>query len=335
MSTDLDNDQMVKLKNILWINFADITISKTTYDLAETVEGNDTQKIRYFQAALRIKKLSEGSIKQYVDAARKLREYWGKNFADISSMEIEAYLAIRKQENHWKDSTLQNNINYLRTFYGFLVKKDLIVKNPMDKIDSVKQEKRQKETFSIIEFERLREACAGYPRDMALIELLYSSGIRVNELVQLKWKDIDFEHMKFIVFGKGAKEREVLFNDRCKYYLLEYLEERMEREGRSRSEMMERGLIAGKKRDKITKDFEPCTSDGIRVILKRIAKRANVSSKANPHKFRRTFATDAINHGMPLETLSKLMGHENLDTTLIYAKVNDESVTQAYRKTVR
>ena len=335
MSRDLSDLQLTKLKNTLWINFSDIVFTKNSYDLATTVEGNDSEKLKYFQATLRIKKLSEGSIKQYIDAAMKLRNHWQKNFADISSMEIEAYLAIKQQENNWKDSTLQNNINYLRNFYGFLKRKELIDKDPMEKIESVKLEKRQKEVFSVIEFEQLREACAGCPRDMALIEILYSSGIRVNELVQLKWKDIDFEHMSFVVKGKGAKDREVLFNDRCKYYLLEYLEERMKIEGRTRYEMMERGLIAAKKRDKVTKDFEACKTVGIRSILNEIADRAAVSSKSNPHKFRRTFATDALNHGMPLETLSKLMGHEKLDTTMIYAKVNNESVTQAYRKTVR
>lgn len=335
MASDLTDPQLTKLKNTLYINFSDIILTKNTYDLATTVEGNDTEKIMYFQAALRIKKLSEGSIKQYIDAARKLRTHYNKNFADISSMEIEAYLAINQQQKNWKDSTLQNNINYLRTFYGFLKRKELIDKDPMEKIESVKLEKRQKEVFSVIEFEQLREACAGHPREMALIELLYSSGIRVNELVQLKWKNIDFEHMSFVVNGKGAKDREVLFNERCKYYLLEYLEERMKIEGRTRYEMMERGLIAAKKRDKVTKDFEACKPGGIRKLLNDIAYKAAVSSKSNPHKFRRTFATDALNHGMPLETLSKLMGHEKLDTTMIYAKVNSESVTQAYRKTVR
>ena len=335
MSPDLSEDQLGKLKNTLWINFADVEITKNEYSLADSVQGNDLQKVKYFEAAMRIKKLSDKSIRQYTDAAMKLRTYWSKNFADISPIEIEAYLAHRQQDRHWKDTTLLNNINYLRTFFAFLKKKDLIEQNPMDKIDSVKLEKHEKETFSVVELEKLKKACDGSKRDIALIEILYSSGIRVNELVNLKWKDIDFDHLKFIVFGKGSKEREVLFTERCRFYLLEYLEDRMKIEGRSRDQMMDRSLIAGKKHDKVTKDYERVTSDGIRNILNTIAKKAGVTTHANPHKFRRTFATDAINNGMPLESLRKLMGHESYETTLLYAKINDDSVNMAYRKSMR
>ena len=335
MSPDLDDAQMIKLKNTLWINFADVEIVKNEYSLAESVQGNDLQKIRYFEAAMRIRKLSDKSIRQYTDAAMNLRNYWSRDFADITSMEIEAYLAQRQQDKKWKDTTLQNNINYLRTFYAFLSKKDLIDHNPMDKIDSVKLEKHEKETFSVVELEKLKKACGKSKRDLALIEILYSSGIRVTELTNLKWKDIDFDHLKFIVFGKGSKEREVLFTEKCRYYLLEYLEDRMKIEGRTRDEMMERSLIAGIKHDRVTKDFEGVTASGIRDILRNIAKRAGVNSRSNPHKFRRTFATDAINNGMPLESLRRLMGHESYETTLLYAKVNDDSVNMAYRKTMR
>ena len=335
MSPDLNDAQIGKLKNILWINFADVEITKNEYELAESIQGSDLQKIQYFEAAMKIRKLSDKSIAQYVLAANKLRNYWCKEFANISSMEIEAYLAYRQQENNWKDTTLQNNINYLRTFYGFLAKKDLIDKNPMDKIDSVKLEKHEKETFSVIELEKLRGACKDMPRELALIEILYSSGIRVNELGQLKWQDIDFDHMRFIVFGKGAKEREVLFTEKCRYYLNLYMEERMKSEGRTRDDMMDRPLIASRRRDSVTMDYEAVDLNGIRAILKRLAKKAGVKSKANPHKFRRTFATDAINNGMPLESLRKLMGHESYETTLLYAKINDDSVNMAYRKSVR
>ena len=165
MSKDLDDSQMRKLKNTLFINFADVEISKSTYELAESVNGNDLQKIQYFEAAMKIKKLSDKSIDQYTRAARLIREYWGKNFADITPMEIEAYLARRQQENKWKDTTLKNNINYLRTFYAFLKKKDLIKENPMEKIDGVKLEKREKETFSIVELEKMRNVCKGSARD--------------------------------------------------------------------------------------------------------------------------------------------------------------------------
>lgn len=335
MSPDLNDSQLGKLKNTLWINFADVEIVKNNYDLAESVQGNDYQKIQYFAAAMKIRKLSDKSIKQYKDAANKLRSYWGKNFEDISSMEIEAYLAHRQEECNWKDVTLKNNINYLRTFYRFLAKKELISKNPMDKIDGVKLEKREKETFSVVELEKIKKACESSKRDLALIEILYTSGIRVSELVNLKWKDIDFDHLRFIVYGKGAKEREVLFTERCRFYLLEYLEERLKMEGRTKEEMMERSLIGGNKIDKVTKDFEGVSADGIRMILKRLSKKSGIHTKISPHKFRRTFATDAINNGMPLETLRKLMGHESFETTLLYAKINDDTVNMAYRKSVR
>lgn len=335
MSADLNDDQMCKLKNTLNINFADVEITKHTYELVESVQGSDLAKIQYFEASMRLKKLSEKSIKQYVDSAMKLRNYWCKNLEDITTMEIEAYLSKKQQENNWKDTTLQNNICYLRTFYTFLKKKKFIDDNPMDYIDGVKLEKHEKEVFSVIDIEKIKKAAGDSKRDLALIELLYSSGIRVNELVQLKWKDMDFDHMSFVVFGKGAKEREVLFSEKCRFYLLEYLEERIKIEGRTRDEIMERSVIASSKHNPETKDFEGLKTNAVRKNLERLAAKAGVHCKFNPHKFRRTFATDAINRGMPLETLRKLMGHENYETTLLYAKVNDESVNAAYRKTVR
>lgn len=332
MSPDLDDKQFSKLKGELYIYLHDVTIIQNTYEVAPTVQNNDTEKLKYFAASLRVSEKSENTIKQYIDGVMKLRNFIGKNLDDISTMDIKYYLASSQKTNNWKDTTLMNNINYIRAFYKFLVKEDIIVKNPMDKIESVKIKKKKKETFTPTDMEKLREVCRGDHRDIALIELLISSGIRVNELVQLKWKDIDFQELKFVVLGKGGKERAVKFTEKARYHLLEYYKERKERENRNDAEMSERPVIAHKKHSPKTGDYEGLECNGVRNVVGKLGKAANVSTKTHPHKFRRTFATEAINKGMTLETLRILMGHENYDTTLGYAEINNETVDMAYKK---
>ena len=212
----------------------------------------------------------------------------------------------------------------------FLEKEELIDKNPMLKVESVKSEQVIKEAFSSEDMEKLRLAARNSARESALIEFLYATGMRVDELTKLKWEDIDVRKMSLTVRGKGRKERKVLFSEKAAFYMDTYFEERMKKEGRSRQEMMERPLFADMRRNPDTHDYEAIKNNGIRMILRKLGSEAGVK-KCHPHRFRRTFATDAINHGMPLEKLRVLMGHKNYDTTLGYAEVNNSGVVQAYR----
>ena len=326
----LDNGQMQKLKEQLYIELHDVDISNKHYEIAETINENDMMKLNYFEASLRISKFSDGTIKQYLRTAKILRDFVGKNYADMTSADIKYYLAYYQKHNNWSDTTIRNTIHNLSAFFKFLQEEELITKNPVLKINAVRTEKVIKEGFSSEEMERLRVACRNSTRDSALVEFLYATGIRVDELVKLCWKDIDTRHMSLIVKGKGDKEREVLFSEKAAFYLEKYFDERMKNENRSRDEMMQRPLFVTARRSSTTHDYEAITDDGIRVALNSVGKIAGVS-KVHPHRFRRTFATNAINHGMPLEQLMVLMGHNQYDTTLIYAKVKSNRVEQSYR----
>lgn len=326
----LEDEQLKQLKEILYIQLHDVELFNKCYDLVETIQDNDTAKLNYFEASMRIGKFSDNTIAQYIREAKHLRNFIGKNFADITTIDIKFYLASNQKDHHWKDSTIQTNIHYLNAFYNFLYKEEIISKNPMLKIDKIHPEKVIKQPYTVIEMEQMRIICRNSVRDMALIEFLNATGIRVGELIKLKWRDIDMMHLSFIVHGKGNKEREVKFSEKAGFYLLRYMDARMTNEKRTKEEIMDRPLFVSIRRNKKTKDYEALSVRSTEDIIKRISIKAGVE-EAFPHKFRRTFATNAINSGMKLEDLMVLMGHNQYDTTLGYAQIKSARVEQAYR----
>lgn len=330
MVPKLDDKQLHDLKDVLYIHLHDVDIVKKRYELVPLDSTNDTVKLTRFEMSLKVSNYSPGTIDQYIRAVNKLRAAVGKNFNDITSSDIKFYLAYNQTYNHWKVGTVLNNIHYLNAFYNFLLTEELILKNPMLKVSKPKLEKSIKEAFSPVELEQLRLASRNSTRASALIEFLYATGIRADELHRLNWSDIDLVHLRFKVHGKGNKEREVLLNGKAEFHLRRYLEERMKVEDRTKEEMMSRPLFAGVKKCPSTGDFERLSVGRISDILKEIGKKTGVAD-IYPHKFRRTFATDAINRGMPIEQLMQLMGHAQYDTTLIYAKVKSRRVEESYR----
>lgn len=332
MVNTLDDEQLRQLKDQLYIHLRDMDMIEKSYELIEVSQNSDGYILQRFVASERIRNLSEKSIAQYTNAVMKLRTYVGKNFADINSVDIECYLAASSHEKNWTTNTLLNNIHDLSAFFKYMKKKKMITDNPMDMIDSVKREKVIREKFSTAEIEMLKLACRDNPRDIAMVEFLLATAVRVGELCKLKWYNIDFQHLEANVRqGKGNKDRIVPFSEKAGFYLLRYLDWRMNNENRSKKEMMERPVFVRAKRDYKTKDFEAMGNSGIENILKRIGQKANITSKKNPHKFRRTMATEAINHGMDIEVLMKILGHEEYNTTLQYAEVKTPKVNQQYR----
>lgn len=330
MMKELDEDQMKALKNQLHIHLHDVEIRSVKYELAESIQNSDVIKLNYFENSLKTAKYSKGTINQYIRTVKALRNFLQKDFDKITGADVKYYLAYHQTERNWSDATIKNNIHYIQAFFKFLDKEELLEKNPMLKIEKVRSEKIIKKPFSPEELEKLRVSCRDNIRDAALIEFLYATGVRVDELTQLKWKDIDARSLSLKVKGKGKKEREVQFSEKAAFYLGKYFDERCQKEKRSREEMLERPLFAGKKLDKKTHDYGGVNKGGIRFILKSLGKKAGVEN-VHPHRFRRTFATDAIRHGMPLEHLKILMGHKNYDTTLIYAQIKTADVEQSYK----
>lgn len=329
MADTLTDEQLLKLKDILFINLHDVSISRNVYDLAVTSD-NDAEKIKNFMISEKVLKRSDGTIEQYVRSAWTLRAFLGKDFADITPMDIKYFIAVKKSKNEWSDISVVNQCNNLRVFFSFLVEENYIEKNPLANIKSIKYDRTPKKPFSAMELEAIRSVCYKDTRKMAIIEFLEASGLRVASLVSLKWKDLDLFNRTGIVKLKGGDTDTFRFSEKSAFYLIKMLDERMRIENRSKEDMEERPVFVGKKRDRKTKDFEALTTDGVRHILSEIGKEAGIE-EIYPHKFRRTFACEAINRGMPLEDLKEHMHHKQYDTTLKYAQLTDSRLDNSYR----
>lgn len=214
-------------------------------------------------------------------------------------------------------STMQTRLHYLSSFWDFLTAEELVHNNPVKKVGLLKLEKTIKKPFSAEEMEALRTGCNTL-RDRALVEFLYSTGVRVSELVALNVSDIEMGRQELIVYGKNSKERKTYLTDSAKFYLKRYLDER-------KTEKQE-SLFT-------TLDYphNRLTVAGVQHMLRQLGQRSGVDN-VHPHRFRRTIATDLLNRGMPIEQVKEFLGHEKLDTTMIYCTVKTESVQASHRK---
>lgn len=330
MSSSLNNEQLALLKSTLYINLHDVKLSKMTYELATTAETNDATLIDYFSISLKTANKTDKTIKQYTDAVWKLRNFTCKSLRDINHMDIKRYFAIMQSEGRWGDVTTENNHNYINAFYTFLCDEDFILKNPMRKVQRVKVHRKLKQRYSATDIESMKTVCADNTRDIALIEFLLSTALRVESVTLLKWKDLDFNSRSGYVRVKGGDIKKFRFNEKTEFYLQKYFKERMKNEKRSADEMLERPLFAVSKRDKISKDFGAIKPNGIRKSLEKIERKSGVNH-VHPHKFRRTFACNAIEHGMPMEEVKEHLMHKDIQTTFIYADITDRKLEHSYR----
>ena len=326
----LDDEQFKKLKNVLYIKLHDIEVVKQTYEIVPSSREDDIL-LENFEISLRIERKSNGTIKQYIRTVNKLKEFIGKRILDIDSMDIKKFIAYHQQVNGWKDNYLSTQVHYLSSFYNYLMKEEYIIKNPMAKIETISREKVIKKPFSRMELENLRNTCCNDIRELALIELLLSSGIRVEELTRLNWCDLDFNRMEFIVYGKGAKERTVFFNERASFHLQKYFKYRCEKEKISPDDMFLRPIFVAARRSPKTKDYERMCTNGVRSVLKEVGKKSGIRD-VHPHKFRRTFATECYKKGMSVSEIQKLMGHNQIETTMLYITIDLTEINHSYRK---
>ena len=329
MSDTLSDEQLKKLKDILYINLHDVTLQKQIYDLALTTD-NDAEKVRQFIVSEKVLDRASGTINQYIRSAWMLRTFIGKEFIDITPMDVKYFIATKKSNEDWSDITVVNQCNNLRVFFAFLVEEKFMIENPLANIKNVKASRIPKKPFSAMELEAMRNVCYKDTRKMAIIEFLDASGLRVASMVSLKWKDIDLFERTGIVKLKGGDVDRFRFSEKSAFYLIKMLDERMTVEKRTKEEMMDRPVFVRMKRDKDTKDFEALTTDGVRHILHVIGREAGIE-EIYPHKFRRTFACEAINRGMPLEELKEHMHHKQYDTTLKYAQISNTRLDHSYR----
>lgn len=269
-----------------------------------------------FFAAKRLEGCSERSISYYGSVLRKFVAHIDKSFRDVVTEDVRLYLIAYGGNAGVSKVTVDNVRRVISSLFSWLESEDYILKSPVRRIKKIKSPQVLKPTITDEELETLRDGCA-HPRDLAIIDLLSSTGMRVGELVQLNRGDIDFENRQCIVRGKGDKERRVYFDARAKVHLIGYLA--------TRTDSNEALFVSLDKRQ--------CRLriSGVELRLRELGRRLELP-RVHPHKFRRTMATRAIDKGMPIEQVQVLLGHSKIDTTLCYAMVDQENVRQSHRR---
>lgn len=307
----LDNSQMEALRLVL-------RQCLNNYEIVERegVTEEERDYVELFIAAKRIEGRSEKSLLYYRNTINKLLLATSKSVKHITTDDLREYLANYQKDNSSSKVTIDNIRRILSSFFGWLEDEDYIIKSPVRRIHKVKTGKTVKETYTDEELERMRDGCREL-RDLTIIDMLSSTGMRVGEMVLLNRDDIDFVERECIVFGKGDKERVVYFDARTKMHLQKYLSSRMDD-----NPALFVTLAAPHKRLGIS---------GVEVRLRNLGRQLGIE-KVHPHKFRRTLATTAIDRGMPIEQLQMLLGHQRIDTTLQYAMVKQSNVKMAHKK---
>ena len=309
----LDNAQMKQLREAMGqaLFRYEVTESKVSPE-----EDNSEELIGMFIAAKRIEGCSEKTLKYYRTSIEAMVSSIEKNVRHILTEDLRSYLTEYQSKNGSSRVTIDNIRRILSSFFSWLEDEDYIIKSPVRRIHKVKTASSIKETYSDEDLEKMRDNCEEL-RDLAMIDMLASTGMRVGEMVLLNRDDINFAERECVVFGKGDKERIVYFDARAKLHLQEYLDSRTDD-----SPALFVTLRAPHERMQI---------GGIELRLREMGKRLNIP-KVHPHKFRRTLATMAIDKGMPIEQLQRLLGHQRIDTTLQYAMVKQNNVKTAHGK---
>ena len=315
MASILNQAQLEELRRVLSHSLHNVEVTeRKTSKPQETAEN--TGLLDVFIAAKRVEGCSEKSLKSYDATICAMLDTVNNPVREISTDDLRGYLANYQKERNSSKVTIDNMRRIFSSFFGWLEDEDYILKSPVRRIRKVKTEKTIKETFSDESLELLRDACDEI-RDLAMIDLLASTGIRVGELVLLNREDINFHERECVVLGKGGSERVVYFDARTKIHLLNYLDNRSDDNP---------ALFVS-----LTLPHKRLMIGGVETRLREIGKRADMQ-KVHPHKFRRTLATRAIDKGMPIEQVQRLLGHIKIDTTMHYAMVNQTNVKNSHRK---
>lgn len=288
-------------------------------DITETDQPQKQEQpnaVAAFIAAKRIEGCSEKTLTYYRKTIEAMTAGIGKTPQQITTDDIRQYLTAYQVQRKSSKVTIDNIRRILATFYSWLEDEDYIVKSPVRRIHKVKTAKVIKDTYTDEALELMRDNC-GTLRDLAIIDLLASSGMRVGEMVALNRDDINFNERECVVFGKGSKQRLVYFDARTKIHLQNYLDSRTDSDP---------ALFVT-----LRAPFQRLQIGGVEVRLRELGKRLLIP-KVHPHKFRRTLATSAIDKGMPIEQVQQLLGHQKIDTTMHYAMVKQQNVKLAHRK---
>lgn len=310
----IKQSEILKITLVKYFSRYDILL-KSTEKRQESIEND--KFIDKFLSAKEVEGCSIKTIEYYKNIILKMTTNIEKSIKNITTEDLRKYLSNYKEENNSSLITIDNMRRIFSSFFAWLEDENYIVKSPARRIHKVKTEKVLKGTYTDENIERMRDLCRNNIRNLSLIELLLSTGMRVGELVNLNISDVNFENRSCIVLGKGNKQREVYFDAKTKIHLQDYLKARSDNEN---------ALFVSK-----NKPHQRLSISGIELIIRNIGRNTNIE-KAYPHKFRRTLATMAIDKGMPIEQVQKLLGHVKIETTMHYAMVNQNNVKISHRK---
>ena len=308
MSEFLSVSQMKKLQEVMLSTFAEKEPEKKQISNEEYLE--------MFLDAKTIEGCSERTIQYYRVTIKKMFESVTDIVRKITTEDMRTYLSEYQKLNNCSKVTVDNVRRNISSFFSWLEEENHILKSPMKRIHKIKTNQQVKEIINDEDIEKLRDKCL-CKRDLAIVDLLYSTGIRVGELVNLNIRDINFEDRECVVFGKGGKERKVYFDAKAKLHLQAYINSRTD----DNSALF------------VTLDapYDRLKISGVEIRMRQLGRSINLT-KIHPHKFRRTMATRAIDKGMPIEQVQKILGHSQIDTTMQYAMVNQNNVKSSHKK---
>lgn len=306
---------MGELKNVLYCVLSQYEITEKSTELQQ-INNSWEEELGAFLVRKRVEGRSDGTIRQYKQHLKRMLQYINKPVKEITEADLFMYISMYKKRRDVTNVYLDNIRLVFSSFFGWLNNKGYIAKNPAAGLDPIKKEKRIKKPLSDTDLEILRRNCV-IKRDIALVEFLYSTGVRVSELIALNRQDINYHSMNAIVYGKGAKEREAYLTATACMHLRDYLTTRTDD-----NEALFVSLKTPHKR---------LTVAGVEEILRRLGKETGIE-KVHPHRFRRTMATNILNKGMPIEEVKEVLGHAKLDTTLIYCQISKENVQHHHKK---
>ena len=308
MSEYLSVAQMKKLQEVMLDAFSG--------KIEKRKQISNQEYLRMFIAAKTIEGCSVRTIHYYRLTIDKMLTTMNQPLRKITTEDMRSYLSRYQEQNGCSKVTVDNVRRNISSFFSWLEEENYILKSPMCRIHKIKTNQQVKEIITDEDIEKLRDNCK-CKRDLAMVDLLYSTGIRVGELVNLNISDIDFEARECVVFGKGGKERKVYFDAKSKLHLQTYVD--------SRDDSNDALFVT------LDAPHERLRISGVEIRIRSLGRSINLN-RIHPHKFRRTMATRAIDKGMPIEQVQKILGHSQIDTTMQYAMVNQANVRDSHRR---
>ena len=315
MMKHVDQDVLDKISDALSIALNRYDIQKQCTEVA-VYDDSGIKVLKRFIICKQIEGMAESTLKRYYDINSELLEYLAKPIEKITTNDLRIFLAMKRHTGKVCNRSLDGMRRCYSSFFNWAVAEGIINRSPCLALRQIKYKKQVKKAFTATELERIREACTT-KRDLAIVDFLYATGVRVSECASLDISDVDFEANEIVVLGKGNKERKVYLSDVASMHLKDYILERKDKNV---------ALFVGRGGKRLGKN-------GIEGLLKRIGKRANVDG-VHPHRFRRSLATSLLNKGMDIVSVAEILGHADLRTTQIYCTITQSNVKYNYQKLI-